>query len=456
MSSLLSEQSSSEPYPLSPGYRTISITVPVNSSAIAYEIFVDNITHSTLLVGTFGSPSTGYHSCTANGTEMLRQGHSPVIPPSASNWTCDLTGMIPNYLHQIEVYIDLGAGMAPVLHYWNYNATTSIADEIPPAPNTSPILFAIGSIVCSLIAILGYLRWKDAREGRHRSKLAHAYIAPALIALAVLTFYPVIYGIWLSFTDANQTHLGDQSWIGLENFGTVLTSAGFLRVTLFTLVWTITNVAAHIGIGLALALVLNNPHVKGRTAYRTALLLPWAIPSYISVLVWKGMLQPEGLVDSILGTDFEMLADPSGAKTLVILVNIWLGVPFMMMSLSGAIQALPQDMYEAAEVDGVSPWNQFKHLTIPNLKSALIPLSLLGFIWTFNMFNVIYLMTDGGPNLRFGEPGETDILITYVYDVAFRDGAYGVAAAWSVVIFLMLVAFSWFYMKRTNATEASA
>ena len=112
-------------------------------------------------------------------------------------------------------------------------------------------------------------------------------------------------------------------------------------------------------------------------------------------------------------------------------------------------------MYEAAEVDGVSPWNQFKHLTIPNLKGTLIPLSLLGFIWTFNMFNVIYLMTDG-PNLRFGEPGGIDILITYVYDVAFRDGAYGVAAAWSVVIFLMLVVFSWFYMKRTNATEASA
>ena len=168
------------------------------------------------------------------------------------------------------------------------------------------------------------------------------------------------------------------------------------------------------------------------------------------------MLQPEGLVDSILGTNFEMLADPNGAKTLVILVNIWLGVPFMMMSLSGAIQALPQDMYEAADVDGISSWNQFKHLTLPNLKSALIPLSLLGFIWTFNMFNVIYLMTDGGPNLRFGEPGETDILITYVYDVAFRDGAYGVAAAWSVVIFLMLVAFSWVYMKRTNATEAVA
>ncbi len=455
MMSLLSGQSTSEPYPLSPGYRTISVTVPVDPSALSYEVFVDNVSHSILLVGEFGSISPDFDSCRANQTELLSDGQFLVIPTSASNWTCDLTGMIPEQIHLIEIYVDYGGSMGPSLHF-SMNASTTIADETPPPPDTSPILFAIGSIVCSLIALLSLLRWKDAKEGRHRGKHAHAYIAPALIALAVLTFYPVIYGIWLSFTDANQTQLGDESWVGIENFVTVLTSTGFIRVTLFTLVWTISNVAAHIGIGLALALVLNNPHMKGRTAYRTVLLLPWAIPSYISVLVWKGMLQPEGLVDSILGTDFEILADPSGAKALVILVNIWLGVPFMMMSLSGAIQALPQDMYEAAEVDGVSMWSQFKHLTLPNLKSALIPLSLLGFIWTFNMFNVIYLMTDGGPNLRFGEPGETDILITYVYDVAFRDGAYGVAAAWSVVIFLMLVAFSWVYMKRTNATEAVA
>jgi len=126
------------------------------------------------------------------------------------------------------------------------------------------------------------------------------------------------------------------------------------------------------------------------------------------------------------------------------------------MSLSGALQALPREMYEAAKLDGVGAWDTFRHLTLPNLKSALVPLSLLGFIWTFNMFNVIYLLTDGGPDLYFGEPGQTDILITYVYDVAFRDGAYGVAAAWSVVIFMMLVAFSWTYMKRTQATEAAA
>jgi arabinogalactan oligomer/maltooligosaccharide transport system permease protein len=462
LQSELDGHETSEPFPLLPGYRTIELTVPVDSDAIQYFIYVDGVYHSRLSShqgpGLFMSKDPGewYDDCWVDGVPVERYGNGiPAIPGQSGNFTCGLTGMIPDQMHLIEVYTDDGSSEGPVL-YFSANLSTSVADVLPPPPDMTPILFAIGSIVISVLAVLAVLRWRDAREGKHRGKMAHAYIAPAMLALAVLTFYPVIYGIWLSFTNADQTHLGDESWIGLTNFWTVFSSSGFLRVTVFTLIWTLTNVIAHVSIGLALAMVLNNPHIKGRTAYRTALLLPWAIPSYISVLIWRGMLQPEGLVDSILGTDFDMLADPTGAKTLVILVNIWLGVPFMMMSLSGALQAIPQDMYEAAEVEGVSAWQRFRHLTLPNLKSAIIPLSLLGFIWTFNMFNVIYLMTDGGPNLRQGEPGETDILITYVYDVAFGDGAYGLAAAWSVVIFVMLVVFSWYYMKRTNATEASS
>ena len=455
MDELLSSQSTSEPFPLADGYRTISITVPTNPQVVAYHILVDNVTHSSLLVGEGGVESSGYDSCTVDGEELSRLNDLPLIPPSAGNWTCTLTGMIPGKYHKIQVFVDNGGGVEPEIHF-SINASSSVFDELPPAPNTSPILFALGSIVTSLIALLALLRWRDTKLGRRNGRLAHFYIAPALIALVVLTFYPVLYGIWLSFTNADQSHLGENTWVGIENFVTVFSSSGFLRVTLFTILWTVVNVFAHVGLGLFLAIILNNSQVRGRTIYRTALLLPWAIPSYISVLIWKGMLQPEGLIDSVIGTNFELLADSNGAKTLVILVNIWLGVPFMMMSLSGALQALPLDMYEAAEVDGVSPWDQFRFLTLPNLKSAIVPLSLLGFIWTFNMFNVIYLLTDGGPNLRFGEPGETDILITYVYDVAFRDGAYGVAAAWSVVIFLMLIAFSWLYMKRTDAMEASA
>ena len=443
----ISSLARADPYPLVEGYRIISIEFEVNDGD-AYQIFVDGVLHTELRVqdatnGTY----LGYDVCSDGSTEFFQEGQVRLLPSSTQMVQCDLTGMVPNQEHLIEVYENQAV-------VYSISSSTSIADERPEAGNTSPVMFALGAIVLSLIALLSFAKWRDTKLGRTKSKLAHFYVAPALISLAVLTFYPVLYGFWLAFTDANQTQLGDQSFIGLDNFWDVFSSEGFLRVTLFTLVWTVVNVSAHIGIGLFLALLLHRRNIKGKVAYRTLLLLPWAVPSYISVLVWRGMFQPDGFVNDLLGTNIDFLSDPTGAQIVVILVNIWLGVPFMMMSISGALQSLPRDMYEAAEVDGVSGWGAFRHLTLPNLRSALIPLSLLGFIWTFNMFNVIYLMTDGGPNLYFGEPGQTDILITYVYDVAFREGAYGVAAAWSVIIFLMLFAFSWRYMKQTNATEA--
>ena len=438
-----------EPVPQNRGYRTIEITFETNSLE-NYTILVDGILHTTIIVDDeIGNESTRYDSCTSNEIELLESNNVKVLSTNATEVSCALTGMIPNKLHTIDIF----AGSELLL---TIQDSTSVGDQRPTAGDTSAILFAIGAITISLIALLSYGKYRDQKLNRTKSRLAHMYIAPALLALAVLTFYPVLYGFWLSFTDADQTHLGEQSFIGLQNFWEVITASGFIRVTLFTIIWTVANVSAHIGIGLFLALVLQKSDIKGKTAYRTLLLLPWAVPSYISVLIWKGMFQPDGFINVLLGTNIDFLSDPTGAQIIVILVNIWLGVPFMMMSISGALQALPKDMYEAAEIDGVSSWDSFKHLTMPNLKSAIVPLSLLGFIWTFNMFNVIYLMTDGGPNLYFGEPGQTDILITYVYDVAFRDGAYGIAAAWSVIIFMMLLAFSWYYMKQTNATEAAA
>ena len=436
-----------DPYPLADGYRTITIEFETNNS-FSFDVYVDGDLHTEIRMqeGNNGS-YLGYDSCTDGTTELLQIGQIRMLQPSTLIVECELTGMVPDREHLIEVYSEQDL-------VYSTRAQTTVEDERPKAGDTSPVLFALGAIVLSLIALLSFAKWNDTKLGRTKSKLAHFYVAPALLALAILTFYPVLYGFWLAFTDANQTQLGDQSFIGFDNFWEVFSSNGFLRVTLFTLVWTVVNVSAHIGIGLFLANLLHRSKIKGKVAYRTLLLLPWAVPSYISVLVWRGMFQPDGFVNDLLGTNIDFLSDPTGAQIIVILVNIWLGVPFMMMSISGALQSLPGDMYEAAEVDGVSGWRAFRYLTLPNLRSALIPLSLLGFIWTFNMFNVIYLMTDGGPNLYFGEPGQTDILITYVYDVAFREGAYGVAAAWSVIIFLMLFAFSWRYMKQTNATEA--
>jgi arabinogalactan oligomer/maltooligosaccharide transport system permease protein len=434
--------------PTNVGYRTVSVTFSTDGSS-NYTVLVDGVLHSTLSTSATDDKLPDYTPCSGDGEPLLESPAVQRLPQGVGQVECNLTGMVPNVVHNITVQ-----GDGEVL--FTESLATSVGDVVPRAGDTSPVMFALGAIVLSLVALLGYGRAMDVRAGRLHAKSAHFYIAPAMLALAMLTFYPVLYGFWLSFTDADATHLGEQAFIGLANFIDVFTAKGFLRVTLFTLVWTVVNVTAHIGLGLFLAMVLQQANLRGKTVYRTVLLLPWAIPSYISVLVWKGMFQPSGLVNSVLGTDLHFLGDPTGAQVVVIFVNIWLGVPFMMMSLSGALQALPKDMYEAARLDGVGAWDMFRYLTLPNLKSALVPLSLLGFIWTFNMFNVIYLLTDGGPDLYFGEPGQTDILITYVYDVAFRDGAYGIAAAWSVVIFMMLLAFSWTYMQRTQATEAAA
>ncbi len=458
-----------------PGYRQIQIDVAVSPDprVAAYEIWFaensfsstrDALLHSRIAVMDVdglerGAPGENYDYCQVDGLPAyLDADGNAVIDRNAARWSCALTGMVPGrdtWIAVVPVSAD-GLALVDVDELQPVSGRTDASDERTPPPDTRPVLYALGSIILSTIVLLVFLRQRDARKGRTRSRLAHVYVAPAVIGLITLTFYPILYGIGLAFTDADQSHLGDEAWVGLKNFVTVFASPGMWRVTGFTLVWAIANTAAHVFFGLLLALALNRAGLTGKTVYRTVFLLPWAIPGYISVLAWNGMLQPEGLVNGVLGTSIDFLAGADSARLVVILVNIWLGIPFMMMTLSGALQALSADMFEAAEVDGVSRWDQFRYLTLPNLKSTMVPVSLLGFIWSFNSFNTIYLMTRGNPYVGFGEPGATDILITYVFSVAFEYGQYGVAAAWSVLIFLMLVVFSWLYLKKTRATEASA
>ncbi len=456
-------------------YRRIHLSVDVQPGAMAdrYEIWFADRTftstrdaelHSVVLVGDTSGlqrvpEGTALDDCWSDGQPIHRNANGdPVISAQTSQWACALSGMARGVEYSIAVVpVDAeGVPLVDVDALVPVTGRTDVADERTPPPDTRPVLFALMSVVFSALVLMVFLRWSDARRGRTKSRLAHYYVAPALIALATLTFYPIAYGIGLAFTDADQTHLGDEAWVGFANFLTVLTSPGVIRVTLFTLIWAISNVTFHVFFGLLLAVTLNRAGLKGKTFYRTVLLLPWAIPAYISRLAWNGMLQPDGLINAVLGTDIDYFAGVTSSRVIVILVNIWLGVPFMMMTFSGAMQALSKDMFEAADLDGVSRWDQFRYLTLPNLKSTAVPVSLLSFIWTFNSFITIYLLTRGQPYIGFGEPGGTDTLITYVFAVAFEYGHYGVAAAWSVLIFLMLVGFSWVYLQKTRATEASS
>jgi arabinogalactan oligomer/maltooligosaccharide transport system permease protein len=241
--------------------------------------------------------------------------------------------------------------------------------------------------------------------------------------------------------------------IGFDQYLRVFREKVFYILFLKTLGWTLINVFFHVVIGVSLALLLNRP-LPGRAIFRTLLILPWAVPQYITALTWRGMFNYEyGYINLLLKKVFglppiQWLSDPLGAIAAATITNIWLGFPFMMVIALGGLQSIPKELYEAAEVDGAKPWRQFWTITAPLLKPVMVPAISLGVIWTFNNFNVIWLVSDGG------KPADsTHILVSYVYRQVFNYYSYGYGAALSIVIFLILLVFSINFIRRTRATE---
>ncbi|MGZ6058321.1 MAG: carbohydrate ABC transporter permease, partial [Myxococcaceae bacterium] len=204
---------------------------------------------------------------------------------------------------------------------------------------------------------------------------------------------------------------------------------------------------------LLLALVLNTKGLALRPIYRVLLILPWAMPNYITALIWKGMFHRQfGVVNqflAIFGVEpLSWFDRPFTSYLTALATNGWLSFPFMMVVSLGALQSIPADLYEAARVDGASRWQQFTAITLPSLKPALVPAVILSVVWTFNMFNIIYLVTAGEPG------GSTEILITQAYKFAFQRYQYGYAAAYATIIFGILLVYGSIQNRVTRATEA--
>jgi arabinogalactan oligomer/maltooligosaccharide transport system permease protein len=217
--------------------------------------------------------------------------------------------------------------------------------------------------------------------------------------------------------------------------------------------WTVTNVTFGVSFGLLLALVLNTKGLALRPVYRVLLILPWAMPNYITALIWKGMFHRQfGVMNQVLAMvgiePISWFDAPFTSFLTAFATNGWLSFPFMMVVSLGALQSIPADIYEAARVDGATRWQQFKAITLPSLRPALVPAVILSVVWTFNMFNIIFLVTGGQPN------GATEILITNAYKYAFERYRYGYAAAYATVIFGILLVYGTFQNRVTRATEA--
>ena len=253
--------------------------------------------------------------------------------------------------------------------------------------------------------------------------------------------------------------------VGWENFVRAATSAEIrdplVRVILWTFAFAILSVGTTFVLGLFLALVFNDPRVRGKKFYRILIILPYAFPVFLSGLVWAGLLNPEfGFINQVLfgGAQIPWLSDPWLARFSVLLVNLWLGYPYMFLVCTGALQSIPEELTEAARVDGASAWRTLRSVKLPLLLVSVAPLLIASFAFNFNNFSVIYMLTRGWP--RFPDTtfdiGATDIMITMVYKVAFGGGGgrdYGLASALSILIFVLVATISAISFKQTRTLE---
>jgi arabinogalactan oligomer / maltooligosaccharide transport system permease protein len=328
-------------------------------------------------------------------------------------------------------------------------------------------------IVVAAAAVEGLLYLILVRWLRARLAVPLMLLAPAVIGLVVLVAYPLFWELNVSFTtmslrnfcdpgipaglltDCNED--GGNMFNGIENYIEVFTEpvlqqTGFFQLFGQTLLWTGINVVFHVAGGLGLALLLHR-QMRGRGIYRALIVLPWAVPQIVALAVWRTEYNNQyGAVNQLLGLvgieGPSWLTDPFWNFVAMCITNIWLGIPFMMVIILGGLQSIAPDFYEAAEIDGASSRQAFRHITLPLLRPVLTPAIILGTVWTFNNFNVPFVINQI-------ELETSDTLVTALFRSAIQYNRFADAAALAFVIFAILLVFVVIYVRRTNALRGA-
>ncbi|MEI2779005.1 MAG: ABC transporter permease subunit [Tetrasphaera sp.] len=249
--------------------------------------------------------------------------------------------------------------------------------------------------------------------------------------------------------------------VGTKNFSTLLTNetirAGFLKIFLWNVAFAALSVISTFILGMLLALLFNDDKLKGKGFYRSLLILPYAIPGFVTALVWASMFNQDfGLVNKLSHLNIDWLGNGWWAKVAILITNLWLGFPYMFLVCTGALQSIPGDVREAAKIDGAGPFRTLRSIIMPLLLVAVGPLLIASFAFNFNNFSLIFLLTKGGPfNANDTTIGETDLLITYAFRLAFESGSpnIGLASAVCIFIFFIVAAMSYSGFRRTKSLE---
>jgi multiple sugar transport system permease protein len=288
---------------------------------------------------------------------------------------------------------------------------------------------------------------------RLRRRVGYAFIAPVFLFLCAVVVLPLAHAFW---TSLHRVRGINATFVGLQNYGKVLTDDAFWHSLATSVQFTAVCVTLHMLIGLLLAMLLNELRFA-RTALRIAFLLPWMVAPAVGATIWLWLLEPQfGVVNyllqagGIVRAPVPWLGEPGLAFASVVAVDVWRGVPFVLLLMLAGLQTIPKEQYEAAALDGASAWQRFRYVTLPNLRYLLVVASTLDIINTVRHYDIIGVMTAGGP------AGATEVLPVLLYNTAFRGNRFGEAAAIGVLLLLIVLAFSIFHIRYTRPEQGSA
>ncbi|WP_413379545.1 carbohydrate ABC transporter permease [Alkalihalobacillus sp. 1P02AB] len=355
-----------------------------------------------------------------------------------------------------------------------------------PRTDDSRVLLAQGiiSLIIMAIALLFYwLNLVDARKDAKRIQqgfkalsvregFRHAYdksfpyllTVPGLLLLIFTVVFPLMYMVGMAFTNYSLYNAPPRNlldWIGFQNFINLVTvdiwRTTFFSVLSWTLIWTFVATTLQIALALFLAVLINDKRVRFKKFFRTMLILPWAVPGFVTILIFAAMFNDNfGVINRdfiipLFGSGIPWLTDPFWTKVALIGIQVWLGFPFVFALFSGVLTSISSDWYEAADIDGATKTQKFRWITLPHVLFATAPLLIMQYSFNFNNFNIIYLFNQGGPPVRGQNAGGTDILISWVYSLTFESSQYSMAAAISIIIGLLVASFAFFQFRRSRS-----
>ncbi|WP_419955201.1 carbohydrate ABC transporter permease [Neobacillus niacini] len=279
-------------------------------------------------------------------------------------------------------------------------------------------------------------------------------LLPAIILVSIFTYYPLLKGVIMAFQNYSAYDLMNIRFIGLENFKTIMADIGFKESLVNSLYWVFFSLIPQFFIGFIVALMLRRKF-KGRGVYQAFIFFPWAMSGFLIGLIWRWMLNGQGGVINdllmkvgLIDSAIPFLADPTWAMVSVIVANVWYGITFFAIMILAALQSIPEELFEAAKIDGAGYFQQLFNITVPYILPTLIVTTLLRVIWILNFPDLIYSLTNGGP------AGSTHILSTYMLEKIMFGQNYGQAAAVGVIIIFILIFFSIFYLLATKFNKA--